>query len=158
MSTQLDGVPLRGPWDEATARGFLAEASLPVRLAVLGRSGHPLIASLWYLHRDGALWCAVQQEAAIAQALERDPRCAFEIAPDRPPYHGLRGQGEAVWVPDQAESVLRALIDRYLGDARSDLARWLLGRIANETALRISPRRWSSWDYRSRMGDSRASP
>ena len=47
--------------------------------------------------------------------------------------------------------MLGRLIDRYLGDRKSRLARWLLGRAEEELAIRIEPRWISAWDYTERM-------
>jgi hypothetical protein len=49
------------------------------------------------------------------------------------------------------EDILRLLIQRYLGDEESSLARWLLSRRASEVAIRIAPSHLHSWDYTRRM-------
>jgi hypothetical protein len=53
--------------------------------------------------------------------------------------------------PQPPEDVLRLLIQRYLGDEESSLARWLLGRRSTEVAIRVEPSHLHSWDYRRRM-------
>ena len=141
----------KGPWSRRDVDQFLAKTRIPVRLAVNGASGHPVLASLWYLHQGDTVWCATQRGSSIATALARDPRCAFEIAPEALPYHGVRGQAVASLYEDRGAEILRLLIDRYLGDARSSLARWLLSRAETETAIALAPRTLVSWDYRDRM-------
>jgi len=141
----------KGPWSRDEIDRFLATTRIPVRLAVNGASGHPVLASLWYLHRGDTIWCATQRASSIASSLARDPRCAFEIAPESLPYHGVRGQARASLHDERGEEILRLLIERYLGDARSHLARWLLSRAHGETALALAPRTLLSWDYRERM-------
>jgi hypothetical protein len=140
-----------GPWSREQIRQHLRGSVIPIRLASRTRSGFPLVLSLWFTFRDGFVWCAVQRNARVAQHLERDPRCAFEVAADDPPYRGVRGQGHAEIRPAEGEAVLRELIDRYLGDASSDLARWLLGRADREVAIRIQPVRFATWDFTRRM-------
>lgn len=142
---------LSGPWSHAQVLEHLERSRVPLRLACGSRDGGPLVASLWFLAERDVLWCATQASARVAQLLWEDPRCGFEVAPDAPPYHGVRGQGRAEIVPEQGDAVLRRLIGRYLGGEDGPLARWLLGRPGTEVAIRIEPRRLLSWDYRARM-------
>lgn len=142
---------LSGPWDEQHLARFLDEARIPLRLATLAPSGTPCVTSLWYVRRGATLWCATVQSASLVRALSADPRCGFEIAGDRPPYRGARGQGTARLDAGAGEEVLRALIARYLGDDTSELARWLLTRVDREVAIEIVPTRLTTWDYTRRM-------
>jgi Pyridoxamine 5'-phosphate oxidase len=124
---------------------------VPVRLACLTASGWPLVLSLWFLYRDRALWCASRPGARVVAHLERDARCAFEVARDTPPYRGVRGQARATVVRGEGDRLLGELIDRYLGGRASPLARRLLAGAADEVAIRVVPTRLISWDYASRM-------
>lgn len=133
------------------AEALLAEVVVPLRLAVLAGSGTPRVLSLWYLWRDGALWCATSPTAWVVARLRADARCGFEVAGDRPPYRGVRGEARAELLPDAGGPILEALLDRYLGGRDSRLARWLLARAENEMGIRIVPSRVSSWDYTRRM-------
>lgn len=142
----------KGPWTPLEIDRFVESTFVPIRLACNGSSGHPVLASLWYVARDGILWCATQRNARIAALLSRDPRCAFEISEDRPPYRGVRGRGIAHLHDGRGEEVLRALIERYDVDPGSPLARWLLGRVERETAIALEPQTLVSWDYTDRMG------
>lgn len=140
-----------GAWSVAETEAFLAGAVIPVRLAAIGMHGIPLVVSLWYLYEDGCLWCATQRDARVARLLAADPRCGFEVAPEAPPYHGVRGQGRAGLRREGAQALLGRLIDRYLGDRDTPIARWLLDRAVNEIAIRIEPSWIAVWDYRARM-------
>ncbi|UCE85528.1 MAG: pyridoxamine 5'-phosphate oxidase family protein [Deltaproteobacteria bacterium] len=142
---------LKGPWSLEQVRRHLDETRIPIRLSCQNPSGFPLLVSLWYLHRDDALWCATRRDAAIARFLRRDARCGFEVARDAPPYRGVRGVGHAQLVEARGEEILRALVDRYLGSEDVPLARWLLARADREVAIRIEPARIVSWDYSERM-------
>ncbi len=86
--------------------------------------------------------------------LEGNSSVGFEISGDSPPYHGIRGQGEAVLTPLNDSSLLRDLLLRYLGSLDSPFAQWLLSRSAEEMIITISPSRLFSWDYRERMSDA----
>ena len=143
----------KGPWSQTEIQSFLDEARVPVRLACNGTTGHPVLASLWYLPEDGRLWCATQQNASVATLLARDARCAFEVSVETAPYQGLRGQGLATLHEDRGEEILRKLMHRYLGNSRPQLARSLLARVATETAVAIEPQTLISWDYVERMGE-----
>ncbi len=145
----------RGPWSQAQVDAFLREARLPIRLACLGQRGFPVLASLWFLPLEGRLWCATQRSASVARLLERDPRCAFEISPDAPPYRGVRGQASASLHPERGEEILRKLVSRYLGDSPTPFSRWLLERADSETAIALEPRSLLSWDFQERMGAAR---
>lgn len=130
---------------------FLAQARIPVRLSVLTSDGSPALASLWFEPRESGLWCAVQGDSFIARCLRRDPRCAFEVAGDLPPYLGLRGPARATIDADRGEQVLERLLDRYLGDDNASLRRWLLSRADTEVALHVVPERLTRWDFSHRM-------
>jgi len=145
-------MPVRGPWSQVEAQRFLAETVVPLRLGCTDGRGWPVVLSVWYLYRDGALWCATAPGAAVVRYLERDGRCAFEVAPEAPPYRGVRGQGMATVARGEGGELLRELLVRYLGATDTALGQWLLARAAGEVAICIEPRRLSSWDYRARMG------
>ena len=144
----------KGPWSKNEIERFLQQTRIPLRIACNGASGHPVIASLWFLPRDDTLWCATQRTASVVSHLRRDHRCAFEVAAETAPYRGVRGQGHAELHDERGEEILRLLIDRYLEDPNSRFARWLLSRAREETAIAIEPLTLLSWDFRERMGDA----
>lgn len=144
----------RGPWARGEIDAFLTSARIPLRLAVSGRSGGaPFVVSLWYLWRDGAFWCATPEKSAVVAALRRNAACGFEVAGDTPPYHGVRGQGQAHLTGD-GDALLRELYARYGGRPEHPFADWLLNREEPEAIIRIVPDRMTSWDFRERMGDA----
>jgi hypothetical protein len=139
-----------GPWPLADVERFLQQTAIPVRLASNGRE-FPLVQSQWFLYEDSALWCCAQADSVLAQRLRNDPRCAFEVSGDHPPYKGVRGSGRASLHADEAARILPLLIDRYLGQTPSQLADWLLSRLDVEVAVRIGDLAVTSWDYSARM-------
>ncbi len=144
----------KGPWSTEQIEDFLRANRIPVRLACNGASGHPVLVSLWFIALDDKLWCATPRTARVASILARDPRCAFEVSVEKPPYCGVRGPALATLHDDRGEEILHLLIDRYLGNATSRLARFLLARVESETAIAIEPQTLVSWDYEERMADA----
>jgi nitroimidazol reductase NimA-like FMN-containing flavoprotein (pyridoxamine 5'-phosphate oxidase superfamily) len=142
----------KGPWSTDQIQRFLRDVRIPVRIACNGASGHPVLASLWFVPEGGRLWCATQRGASVVSLLTRDPRCAFEVSIETPPYRGVRGKGVAELHDDRGEEILRVLIERYLGGTESGLATFLLARANHETAIAIEPRTLVSWDFAERMG------
>lgn len=140
-------------WDREGIGVFLRTQTIPLRLACLTRRATPIVCSLWYRWDDDALWCATQSSARVVNYLSAHPDCGFEVAPESPPYRGVRGQGRASLETEPARDVLLALIDRYVGTRESGFARWLIARADREVAIRIRPTWLTSWDFAKRMRD-----
>lgn len=153
-SSSSSPIDRTGPWTPSRVREFLAEARIPMRLAANTPSGFPVVLSLWFLPEDDELLAAVHRNARIAKRLQMDPRCAFEIAPNDPPYRGVRGQAIAGLESKGATELLKRLLDRYLGSTDSRLGRFLLARADEELVIRLRPTRITSWDYSRRMDDA----
>lgn len=153
----MSSIPVsRGPWSEEDVAHFLRNATVPMRVAANTSDGFPVIVSLWFLYRDGILHAACSPESRLHALLRADPRCAVEIAVNEPPYMGVRGRAIAEIVDYAGGPVLKALLQRYLGEhdaAHSRLAARLLERADDEIALRIKPIGLASWDYSERMHD-----
>ena len=152
-STPSSTIPRSGPWTASRVREFLSEARIPMRLAANTDSGFPVVLSLWFLAKGDEIFGAVHRDARIAQRLRADPRCAFEIAPNEPPYFGVRRQAAASLESAGAQELLERLLRRYVGTTDSKLGRFLLGRADEELVLRLKPERIGTWDYRERMDD-----
>jgi hypothetical protein len=146
---------LNGPWSAAQIASFLDSSIIPLRLAVLHPDGGPLVLSLWFQPDEDGIWCATSRSAFVTAALRRDPRCAFEVASEVPPYRGVRGRAMALLHDDRGEHTLERLLHRYGFAPTSKLGRTLLARAHNETAVQIRPHRMSSWDFSSRMTEGR---
>ena len=142
---------LSGPWDESTYATYLRETALPIRLSVVSSSGWPTIVSLWFVYDEGAIHCASKKSARIVELLEENPKCAFEVSGETPPYFGVRGQGKVTLEPKLGPKLLPKLIERYVGPEDSCFRRWLLAQSTEEVAIIINPIRVMSWDYRKRM-------
>lgn len=138
-----------GPWSADQIDAHLRSATIPIRLASCGI--YPLVQSLWFTFDGTALWCATPHDSVLSKRLSRANGVGFEVAADAPPYLGVRGTGHAQLLPLDAATVLPQLIDKYLNDQTSPLAKWLLSRLDEEVAIRIDCLTVTSWDYSSRM-------
>ncbi len=133
---------------------YLEGATLPLRLAVNTEQGPPLVASHWFLYRDGALYCALHEASLMARHLGKDGRCAFEVGSDEAPYKGVRGQANATLEDEGVETLLSTLLTRYAIKRDSRLAKFLMGRVAEERVVCIRPIWVSGWDFSERMADA----
>ena len=133
---------------------YLQEVKIPLRLACTTKSGWPIVLSLWYVYMEDKIFCATQKSAKVVHYLEKDPRCAFEVATEQPPYWGVRGQAKATINEERGIEILKILLKRYLGSLDSPLAKQLLSRSSPEVAIEIEPVNLFTWDFRKRMKDS----
>jgi hypothetical protein len=139
--------------DLTEVKTYLEQVKIPIRLACSTRSGWPVVVSLWYKHQNGELFCATQKSARVVTYLKNDPRCAFEIAADLPPYCGVRGQALARIDESIGPKILEQLLVRYLGGLDSALARSLIAKSENEVAIILKTVKIYTWDFSSRMQD-----
>ena len=142
---------ISGPWSREGIETYLKSIVVPLRLSVNNKNGWPIVVSLLFLYEEGHILAASRQSSKIVEYIGANPRCGFEIAPESPPYFGVRGYGAATLSADQNATLLKRLADRYLGSQETPFRQWLVSTAKEETAISIAPRRWMSWDYRSRM-------
>jgi nitroimidazol reductase NimA-like FMN-containing flavoprotein (pyridoxamine 5'-phosphate oxidase superfamily) len=147
-------INIKGPWQHSDVEQFLQQAKIPMRLACNAEDGFPRVVSLWYQYEDGQLLCVTHRDSKIVALLRKDPKIGFEVAPNEPPYCGVRGQATARLQSLDNEATLKQLLERYLGESESKLGQWLLSRSAEEILICISPERLYTWDYRERMSDT----
>ena len=144
---------LTGTWNREDVDDFLT-TTVPIRLSCRTPADHLWMLSLWYLWEDDALWCATGADADVVRYLRANNEVAFEVSTNDPPYRGVRGRGHASIDADEEKTLLRRLLQRYLGGTDSALARRLLAPERDEVRIRVDPARLHSWDYSDRMQDS----
>ncbi len=133
---------------------FLQETLIPIRLSGITKSNQPFILSLWYVYMDDKIYLATPKTAKVVKYLLNEPRCAFEIASDTPPYCGIRGQAEARILEFKGDEILKVLLSRYLGGLESPLAKKLMKRSVEEVAIELTPIKIYQWNFTDRMKDS----
>lgn len=131
---------------------IISDVKIPIRIAFINPDGMPNIISLWYEQIDSKIYCATQKTAKIVSYLQINPKCGFEIATDKPPYKGVRGNGIAK-ITDNGNEILDILIDKYLGDKESTLSKFLRDNSKKEVAIEITPQKIFNYDYTKRMKD-----
>jgi nitroimidazol reductase NimA-like FMN-containing flavoprotein (pyridoxamine 5'-phosphate oxidase superfamily) len=140
-----------GAWDREEVAAFLEATAVPLRLACHTSAGNLWMLSLWFRFREGRFQCATGADADVVRFLEADSRVAFEVSTNDPPYKGVRGRGTATLAPDADKTVLRALVERYLGDAETPPGPRLLAADREELTVTVDPDRIHSWDFTARM-------
>jgi len=143
-----------GAWDRERTETFLQSETIPIRLSCHTQADVLWMLSLWYLYRDDALWCATSASADVVDYLTGDDRVAFEISTNDPPYKGVRGNGTASIEADPDKTLLKELLERYLGGTDSPLAERLLSPERDEVRIRIDPTKMYTWDFSERMQGS----
>ncbi len=133
---------------------YLTETRIPLRLSCISDSGWPVVLSLWYLFEDGSLYCATPKQARVVKYLMKEPRCAFEVASDQPPYCGVRGRALATIDQERGGEILERLLKRYLSNTDNSLAQQLLSRSQPEVAIRLEPVSSHTWNFSDRMATS----
>jgi hypothetical protein len=85
--------------------------------------------------------------------LRKNPVCSFEIASDKPPYKGTRGEGTVKIMSEKGPDILNVLIEKYLGKKDSILSKFLKQKASSEVAIEITPQKMFHYDYTKRMKD-----
>jgi len=137
--------------NEQLFTNIVDDSKIPIRIAYIKPDGTPNIISLWYEIIDAKIYCATQKTAKIISYLQQNPNCGFEIASDKPPYKGSRGNGVAKIIESDGERILSLLMTKYLGDKPSILSRYLKNNIKTEVAIEITPKKVFNYDYSKRM-------
>ena len=139
-------------WSEAKVSSFLSTSTIPMRIAT-STTSFPTLCSVWYMfdEQQGDLLCVSHENSRLVSDLMENQKCSFEIAPNDPPYCGVRGKAVVTLSKDNALETLNTVMPRYLGGTESRLAKWLIGRSEEEYVVRLTPVQLTSWDYSERM-------
>ncbi len=130
---------------------IIPDSKIPIRIAFMKSPVVPSVISLWYVWNDDKIYCATQKTAKITSYLQKNPICGFEIAADKPPYKGIRGEGTVKILSQNGEYILDLLIEKYLGGKESELSKFLRDKSKTEVAIKITPQKIFHYDYSKRM-------
>ena len=139
-----------GPWSRDQVTEFLEATTVPVRIGCRTPSDTPWIVSLWFSW-DGAINCATSADADLVDFLAHDDHVSFEVSTNESPYKGVRGRGRAAVSVDEDKTLLRSLLERYLGGVDNEVGDRLLRPGREEVRVRVEPERLHTWDYSERM-------
>ena len=138
---------------DAERREYVATART-LTLCSHGPHGYPHAVAMWYVvDGDGTVWMTTYRKAQKAVNVERNPKVALHIESGAT-YETLKGvliRGDAEIVRDEevVYQTLRRVHEKMSGafpDAAGveDVMRW---QARKRVALKITPRRVSSWDH-----------
>jgi len=130
---------------------LIPDLKIPIRIAFMKSTDLPAVISLWYVCNDGKIYCAAQKTAKIVSHLKKNLLCGFEIAADKPPYKGIRGEGTVQILNETGEYVLELLMKKYLRGKESTLSKFLRDNSKTEVAIEITPQKIFHYDYSKRM-------
>jgi hypothetical protein len=139
-------------------KDYLEQSLIPLRLSGITQSGWPFVISLWYVYLDEKIYLATANSAKVVKYLSNNPKCAFEIASDIPPYCGIRGQAKAKIIESKGDQILEILLNRYLGNIDNPLAKILLNRSVPEVAIELTPHNIYQWNFSKRMDNNLKEP
>jgi PPOX class probable F420-dependent enzyme len=121
-------------------QAFLLEGTRTGKLTYLASDGRPLVAPVWFIVEGDRLVFNTGKATAKGRALARDPRVAFCVDLERPPYAFVQVQGAAEISEDPADLVATAtaIAARYMGPERAEE----FGRrngVPGELVVRVRP-------------------
>ena len=133
----------------------LLESERIVIVASQGQRGWPHLMPLWYVVRDGDIWCWTYAKSQKIKNLERDPRATLLIETGHS-YQELRGvmieaHSEISRDHELVFEVAKQLTLRYadgLSSIEGDAAEALRAQARKRVAIRFSAQRTASWDHR----------
>jgi len=104
---------------------FLTEPGVLMRVAVVRADGSPLVAPLWFIYEDDAIYFTPRARSEWYACLKRDPRVALSIDEQPLPYRKVGVEGNAELVHDLGADALwrdryRRIAQRYVPPAAAD--------------------------------------
>jgi PPOX class probable F420-dependent enzyme len=133
----------------------LLDSERVVTVATHGPRGWPHLMPMWYVVRDGRIWCWTYAKSQKVRNLERDSRATLLVETGLE-YTELRGvQIEAdAHIHRDLEVVFefaKELTVRYaegIDSVEGDAAEALKAQAPKRVAIEFEPRRTATWDHR----------
>jgi PPOX class probable F420-dependent enzyme len=131
-----------------------------VIVSSLGPRGWPHSMPMWFLVRDGELWCWTYAKSQKVRNLERDPRATLlvETGTEYAELRGVQIEAEAELIRDveRVADFGKRLAIRYaegIDSIEGDAAAALEAQAAKRAAIRFRAIRTATWDHR-KLGDT----
>jgi PPOX class probable F420-dependent enzyme len=129
-------------------RAFL-ERSWPSLLGVVGtldEDGGPHLVPVWYRYDGERVYIWTLETRRWIKNLARDPRVAFSVQEDKPPYAAVSLRGQATMTTSQGEGVseeIRRITRRYVEEPQVEgyIRQWA----HLHTIVSITPEKISGW-------------
>lgn len=144
-------VSAKSAWNVVQIEDFLHTQKTPMRIAVLDHDDFPMICSVWHQYHEQKIYAVAHKNSKLVKKLTAHPQCAFEIAPNEPPYKGVRGQAVSAVSTLHCEETLNQLLEKFLGQGYQDLRSFLLSRSEDERVIELQLEKITAWDFSQRM-------
>ncbi len=131
-------------------RQFL-ETSKTIILCTIDRHGYPHAVPMWYVTDGDAVLMTTYRKSQKVMNIRRNPKVALLIESGTT-YETLKGlmiRGEAEIIDDleTCVSILSRIHQKMSGSLSPNLEEAMRAQARKRVALRIAPRRVSSWDH-----------
>ena len=140
-------------WDSNEIERFLVAQKTPMRIAVLDHDDFPMICSVWHHYHEQKIYAVAHKNSKLIKKLTAHEQCAFEIAPNEPPYKGVRGQAIAHISSQHCDEKLNHLLEKFLGSGYQQLKNFLQSRSDDERVIELQIKKVTAWDFSQRMSD-----
>lgn len=144
-------VSSKSKWNEKEISRFLESANFPIRVSFINHNDEPSICSLWFKYENGHIWSASHANSFLVRQLKNNRVISFEVSTNEYPYKGVRGKATVELSKIDAKAVLNQLTEKYLDGSNTRLSEWLMSRIEDEYAIKMTPSFINSWDFSDRM-------
>ena len=126
-----------------------------VIISSFGPRGWPHSMPMWFVVRDGDIWCWTYAKSQKVKNLERDPRATLLVETGHE-YQELRGiqieaEAELIRDTDQVFEFAKLLTVRYaegLSELPDGAEEALRAQAPKRVAMHFKPVRTASWDHR----------
>lgn len=133
----------------------LLDAERVVVVSSLGPRGWPHSMPMWFVVRDGEIWCWTYAKSQKVKNLERDPRATLLVEAGHE-YNELRGiqveaETEVIRDTEKVLGFARELTLRYadgLDELPDGAEQALAAQAPKRVALHFKPVRTATWDHR----------
>jgi PPOX class probable F420-dependent enzyme len=133
----------------------LLDSERVVVVSSIGPRGWPHSMPMWFVVRDGDIWCWTYAKSQKIKNLERDPRATLLVEAGHE-YQELRGiqieaEADLIRDTDQVLDFARELTLRYadgLDELPDGAEQMLAAQAPKRVAIHFKPVRTASWDHR----------